>query len=200
MQAASADEQQGNRPSPHQQVSRPSNEAGANPHPIQAPRDHQPIQSVVDDNKNNDDTGMAEKESISDVGFVKRDGNIVPAGPDDLDPRQKESAKASLPLPYRYKDDNYDRKNNRDNGVESVGDPPPKPALSAPIAKNHDPSSPGDAKISTSKEPRVLKPSGLENSQIRPEGRQQGAHVNPPGLDEIQDLQNKVAGILNHEK
>ena len=180
IQGVLPDEQQGVRPSPQQQVSRPSNNGDDNPRPIQAPRNHQAIGNL-EDNKN-DDAGV--------VNFVNIGSNVVPAGPDEVNAQNKpDSEKASLPLPYYRKIE----KNERD--VESVGD---SPRISADPKKSATSSSKATKTLQQAmKFVPVAKPQGIENSQIRPEDPPRAI---PSGRDEIQDLENKVAGILNNEK
>lgn len=92
--------QQQSAPSP-QQVSQPSNNDGDNPQPIQAPRNHQPIDNSLENNQDDKD------QNINNIGFIQKNGMIVPAGANDI---ERDNEQKSLPLPYVVK-----RKNNNDN-------------------------------------------------------------------------------------
>lgn len=92
-----------------QQVSRPS-ETADNPQPLQAPRNHHPIEEAV----------VEQNEQLSDVGFAQKNGVIVPVGPNDMND--------SLPMPYEYRDRNVavnsrvieDNKINEDESAKQV--------------------------------------------------------------------------------
>ncbi|KAH0550573.1 hypothetical protein KQX54_020195 [Cotesia glomerata] len=94
--------QQQSAPSP-QQVSQPSNNDGDNPQPIQAPRNHQPIDNSLENNQDDKD------QNINNIGFIQKNGMIVPAGANDI---ERDNEQKSLPLPYVVK-----RKNNNDKDV-----------------------------------------------------------------------------------
>ncbi|CAD6237254.1 GSCOCG00002217001-RA-CDS [Cotesia congregata] len=95
--------QQQSAPSP-QQVSQPSNNDGDNPQPIQAPRNHQPIDNSLENNQDDKD------QNINNIGFIQKNGMIVPAGANDI---ERDNEQKSLPLPYVVK-----KKNNNDNGKD----------------------------------------------------------------------------------
>ena len=112
------------RPSSQQQVSRPSDElqaAGQNPQPLQAPQNNRhPVDEANASNNNNlididgnndknnnhnnnknDDVDSLPNELESDVRFENRNGNIVPAGPNDDVKDQQPQPQAFLPMPYQ---------------------------------------------------------------------------------------------------
>lgn len=149
---------------------------------------------------------MKEKASTDDGKFiVKPNGNVAPAGPEEIRAAQEDAAKNLIPMPYAFKANHKDddrqgqEKNQKDVRVENVGD---APAQSDNNVAPSSSSSVNYAKKSSSKEPLDWQPKnhkseGVENSQIRPEERQNEDKVQPSGFDEIGDIQDKVAGILN---
>ncbi|KAG8039869.1 hypothetical protein G9C98_000598 [Cotesia typhae] len=89
-----------------QQVSQPSNNDGDNPQPIQAPRNHQPIDNSLENNQDDKD------QNINNIGFIQKNGMIVPAGANDI---ERDNEQKSLPLPYVVKRKNY---NDNDKGEQ----------------------------------------------------------------------------------
>lgn len=92
-----------------QQVSQPSNNDGDNPQPIQAPRNHQPIDNSLENNQD-------EKDTINNVGFIQKNGMIVPAGANDI---ERENESKVLPFPYLV---NKNNDNDNDKDINDVED------------------------------------------------------------------------------
>ena len=170
------------RPSQHQQqqVSHPSNDDD-NPLPLPAPRDHQAIGVTL--NENNDD--RLPNEQNSDVGFAQRDGNIVPVGPNDLKDQQN-----NLPLPMSFKSEAEETRKN-EKGTENVGEEPPKPEVlnqgSAVLRKPNEKSSSNGPKLAPIQPQKSDKATHSDN---------RGHLESPQEVDELQNLRDKVNGIL----
>ena len=180
----SANEQVARPSQQQQQVSHPSKDDD-NPPPLPAPRDHQPIGDTLE--KNDD---RLPNEQISDVGFAQRDGNIVPVGPNDLKDQQNN---LPLPVPMPYKEDLRKKEKRTDN----VGEEPPQPEValisnqgSGVLRKPNEKSSSTGPKLVPIQPQKSDKESHFDN---------RGHIKSPQEVDELEDLKEKVLGILDGE-
>ena len=131
------------RPSSQQQVSPPSEalQAGRNPPPLQAPQSNRHLVDLVannDDaanneinnsNKNNANDNSLPNEPPSNIRFESRDGNIVPAGPNEHDQQQQ----GILPLPYDQEQQPAREPEGRKLEVEAEVVEQPKQVLLPPL-------------------------------------------------------------------
>lgn len=187
---------QGVGQSQQQQVSRPSDDVGDNPRPIQAPRNHQPI-----GNNNPDDNNQEDKDQSNNIAFIQRNGGVIePADANDLEGENE--ARKNLPLPYINKKNSLKIINdsiksgrgeveNVANEMESDQD---KPVLPMPHENRIE--NLRNAKSST-KTPNdfipFLKPQIVEKLQL-PDENQRNIESPPRGID-VDNFQKRNANL-----